>query len=239
MAEDETSKHVLDRASLLVLRRSARATLVTKSPVAHVLILSVSDALKATVLRTYPGEIDGRGLEGHLATTQLLPRTVWMNEICHRYLFERAVCAKRDNDATRFLETEIVKEVFFLCRARGTARDRSSMVERETPLVERALGAIEARLFDEDVVAGLARACGASASTLLRAFQRELGQSPLAYVRARRLDESLLLLKSRRFAVSEVATKVGYKSFAAFSQAFRARFGESPSEIRARRRASM
>ena len=50
-------------------------------------------------------------------------------------------------------------------------------------------------------------------------------------MRARRLDESLLLLKSKRYAVGEVATMVGYKNFAAFSQAFRARFGVKPSDV--------
>jgi AraC-like DNA-binding protein len=77
----------------------------------------------------------------------------------------------------------------------------------------------------------LTRECGASASSLLRTFKRELDHAPLGYVRARRLDESLLLLKWKRYAVGEVATMVGYKNFAAFSQAFRTRFGMTPSQV--------
>jgi hypothetical protein len=34
---------------------------------------------------------------------QRLPRTVWVDEILQRYLFERQVCGGFDNDATRFL----------------------------------------------------------------------------------------------------------------------------------------
>lgn len=224
------ARHVLDRASFATL--AGRATVETQSPIAHLLLLAVSDALVARLLGAYDGEIDRARLERHLSTVQLLPRTNWVNELCHRYLFERAVCRKRDNDATRFLEVEIVKELYFLCEARAADRDRASVVEGRSALVQRALDAIEARLFEPDVVRRLPRAVGASASTLLRAFKREVGQGPILYVRKRRLDESLLLLRSRRYIVSEVATMVGYRNFAAFSHAFRARFGIRPSDVR-------
>ncbi|HEY8076796.1 MAG TPA: AraC family transcriptional regulator, partial [Labilithrix sp.] len=108
----------------------------------------------------------------------------------------------------------------------------ASVVESGTGLVRRALGIVDEHLFEADVLARLARACGASESTLLRAFKREIGQAPAAYVRARRLDESMLLLKSRRYAVGEIALMVGYRTFAAFSHAFRGRFGVRPSDVR-------
>jgi AraC-like DNA-binding protein len=223
---------LLDRASFAVLPRGRRAAIEAKSPVAHVLVLAASDALIEAMAGAYRGEVDPKRLERYVSEAHTLPRTNWMNEVFHRYLFERAVCRKRDNEATRFLETEIVKELYFLRLARDSSGDRRSVVEGEGALIERALKAIEARLFEADVVRGLARACGASESTLLRAFKRELGVGPLAYVRARRLDESILLLKSRRFSVSEVAAMVGYRNLAAFSEAFRARFGMRPSDLR-------
>ena len=43
-------------------------------------------------------------------------------------------------------------------------------------------------------------------------------------------------LKSRKYAVSEVSTLIGYRSFGAFSQAFRTRFGERPSDVVSRAR---
>jgi AraC-like DNA-binding protein len=222
----------LDRASIEVLPAGDRALVTATSPVAHVLLLAPSAGLVAHVVRTYGGEIDARLLSRYLGTPQVLPRTNWFNEVAHRYLFERAVCKKRDNEATRFLETEIVKEIYFLSRSRDEARDRASVVESGTELVKRAQATIDEHLFDTDVVARLARTCGASESTLLRAFKRELAQTPAAYVRARRLDESMLLLKSRRYAVGEIALMVGYRTFAAFSHAFRERFGVRPSDVR-------
>jgi AraC-like DNA-binding protein len=222
----------IDRASVGVLPAGRRASARATSPVAKLLVLAPSAALLAVVVRTYAGEIDARLLDRFLATPQVLPRTNWLNEIAHRYLFERAACKKRDNDATRFLETEIVKEIYFLSRERHTTKDRASVVESEGALVKKAITTIEEHLFEADVVARLVRACGASESSILRAFKRELGQPPAAYVRARRLDESMLLLKSRRFAVGEIALMVGYRNFAAFSHAFRERFGVRPSDVR-------
>jgi len=97
--------------------------------------------------------------------------------------------------------------------------------------MQRALRHVEDHLFDVDVLRDLAKASAASPSTLLRAFKREVGEGPLAYVRTRRLDEALLLLKSRSHTVGEVSALVGYRNLAAFSHAFRARFGVRPSDV--------
>ncbi|MFO0642482.1 MAG: AraC family transcriptional regulator [Polyangiaceae bacterium] len=226
------SAHLVDRASWLVVPSGARASVANISPVGRTLVLGVTPALRRKVVETFHGEVDDAAFTRYLGAPQLLPRTTWVNEIAHRYLFERAVCEKRDNDATRFLETEIAKEIYFLCRDRERDRERSSIARGETELVERARAHLEAHLFDVDVLQALPRVCRASASTVLRAFKKELGDAPLPYLRKRRLDESLLLLKSKRHSVGEVAAMVGYGSFGAFSAAFRARFGIRPTDAR-------
>jgi AraC-like DNA-binding protein len=224
-------RHLLDRASWVLVPAGTRALVRAKSPVTHTLALSPSVELRAAVVRAYGGEIQLTRFDRYVSVVQVMPRTTWVNELSHRYLFERAVCKKRDNVATAFLEMELVKELYFLCHERTTSSDRASVVEAKSDLLQRAIDLVEAHLFEPDVVQRLTRECGASASSLLRTFKRELGHAPLGYVRARRLDESLLLLKAKRYAVGEVATMVGYQSFAAFSQAFRARFGMKPSHV--------
>jgi AraC-like DNA-binding protein len=233
------SHHAVDRAAWLLLPAGTRAVLHAKSPVTHTFVLTISKELCEEVACLYEGEIDRVKFVRILSEVQLLPRTTWVNELCHRYLFERAVCKKRDNTATKFLENEIVKELYFLCHDRFTsttiADQRRSVVEaQQSPLVERAIAVIEADLFEADVAKRLTKKSGASASTLLRMFKKELGVGPLAYIRKRRLDESMLLLKAKRYSVGEVAQLVGYRNFAAFSQAFRVRFGMKPSEVATR-----
>jgi AraC-like DNA-binding protein len=228
-----SARHLVDRAAWVLVPAGMRAVVRAKSPVTHTLLLSLSVALRTAVVRAYGGEIQLTRFDRYVNDVQLMARTNWVNELCHRYLFERAVCKKRDNVATAFLEMELVKELYFLCHERFAVRERASVVETSSNLAERAIAIVEAHLFEPDVVVRLTRTCGASPSSLLRTFKRELGHGPLAYVRARRLDESLLLLKSKRYAVGEVATMVGYKNFAAFSQAFRTRFGMKPSDVTA------
>jgi AraC-like DNA-binding protein len=226
----------LEPSAWLLVAPGARAVITANSVVAHTLVLGLSRELLDRVAATYASEIDVARFERYLAVTRLLVRTTWVNELCHRYLFERAVCQKRDNQATRFLETELGKELYFLCHEHAREIERQSPVAATTTVVRRALAHLEDRLFEPDVLRTLARAVGASSSTLLRAFKREVGESPLAYVRTRRLDEALMLLKSQRLRVAEVSSLVGYRNFAAFSHAFHTRFGVRPSDVRVGRK---
>jgi AraC-like DNA-binding protein len=217
----------VDTASWLLLPAQSAIAIEVESPVGRWVELYVHPEIRARVLAVHGPHIDPAMLDEVLRRRALLPRTVWVHEIIHRYYFERAVCGARDNEATRFLETEIVKELFFVAR---DDRRMSIVHERTTPL-SRALAHIEEHLFEAHLVGSLVAAARASESTLLRAFRREFGVSPAEFVRARRLDEALVLLRAGRYDVSEVARLVGYRSLGAFSQAFRARFGQTPSHV--------
>jgi AraC-like DNA-binding protein len=91
---------------------------------------------------------------------------------------------------------------------------------------------MEEHLFEPFAMAALVRACGASESTVLRAFRRAHGIAPIAYMRQRRLAEAMQLLESGRYAVTEVATRVGYETPSAFAAAFSRQFGVPPSQVR-------
>ena len=136
--------------------------------------------------------------------------------------------------ATRFLETELIKELYFLADEQRAGRARAPVVGEGSALVERARAAIEASLFAPFAMAALARACHASESTLTRAFKQALGITPGAYVRERRLDEAMPLLESGRYSVGEVASRVGYARQAAFAAAFQRKFHVAPSRVRPR-----
>ncbi|MBX3246717.1 MAG: helix-turn-helix transcriptional regulator [Myxococcales bacterium] len=219
----------LDVGGLVLLAAGDVARAAFTSPVSRLALFELHPALVERCVATYAGQIDPELLGRILSRSRHLPRTTWMNELAQRYVFERAVCRRRDNDATRFLETELLKELYFLAREQDDAHARTSFLAGRSPTVRRALAYLEAHLFDEVDQVALARRSGASSSSLRRAFQRELGLSPLAYVRARRLDEARVRLAHDATSVSEVAMAVGYRSLAAFSRAYRARFGAPPS----------
>jgi len=228
----------LDRSGVVVLAKGGSVSLRPSATASgsRVAVVGFHASTFAATERTY-GKLgfDRARLEGWLRGPQLLPRTVWVHEIVHRYVFERYVLGEHESLATQFLETEILKEIFFLFRDREAGADRASLVRKYGAPVERAIAHIESHLFAPCSMPELAAHCGASESTLLRAFRKELGCTPAAYWRTRKLDESLVLLRGGRHSVAEVAAEVGYDNTTAFGHAFRIRFGQPPSTFRPQR----
>jgi AraC-like DNA-binding protein len=227
----------LDRSCVLVVPKRSALVLATPGAASRVAVLGLGPVVLSAVEREYAQlGVERRRLERWLARSAVLPRTVWIHELVHRYVFERHALGVHDNLAVRFLEIEIAKEIYFLFRDRESGAERSTIVRAHSQPVQRALHHIEANLFHECSIARLARHAGASASTLLRAFRSEIGCSPGAYWRNRKLDEALIALRAGR-SVAEVATRVGYENPTAFGFAFRRRFGRPPSAFRPRGRA--
>jgi AraC-like DNA-binding protein len=223
----------LDRSGCLVVPRKTEVTLRTPSPTTRVVLLRFHEPLLSRVVKTYAKhDVHRARLEGFLARLELLPRTVWIHELVHRYVFERLTFDQHDNEATRFLETEILKEVYFLFRDRDAGADRATAVRQLGPLAKRAVAYIEAHLFERCDVREVARHAGASESTLLRSFRREVGCTPAVYWRSRKLDESLVLVRAGSQSVAEIATRIGYDNPTAFGFAFRRRFGAPPTGFR-------
>lgn len=223
----------VDRSTCLVAPARGFATLRGSAAASRVAVLAFGAPLFDAVIDAYAKlGVDRARFMRWLEQPELLPRTVWLHEIVHRYVFERHVLGETDNPATRFLEVEILKELYFLFRDRETGSERASLVQSFSGSIDRALAFIDAHLFDAVDVRRLAAHAGASESTLLRTFRRELGATPADFWRARKLDEALILLRGGRRSVAEVATEVGYTNPTAFGYAFRKRFGAPPSSFR-------
>ncbi len=78
----------------------------------------------------------------------------------------------------------------------------------------------------------LAALSNLSRSAFAERFHRVVGQAPMSYLTGWRLDRAAELLRYERAPISEIAGRVGYESEAAFSRAFKARFGMSPKRWR-------
>jgi AraC-like DNA-binding protein len=222
----------LDRGGLALVPAHTSHHMQAHSPAPKVVTLVLSGDERARATREYAPWVEREPFERMLSTPHLLPRTRWVDELVHRYLFERAICERHESDAARFCETELTKELYFLGQEQSARQTRATVAHAGSTLVERARAIIEAELFEPRSTAQLARRCHASESALLRAFRRELGLPPSVYVRERRLDEALLLLQSGRYSVGEVAERVGYLSQAAFAAAFQRKFHVAPSSLR-------
>ena len=81
-------------------------------------------------------------------------------------------------------------------------------------------------------VADLAQIAGLSCARLHSRFISECAQTPMDYIRQRRLRSALRLLRSSSLPIGEISSRVGYSSQSAFAAAMLREFGASPSVLR-------
>lgn len=96
-------------------------------------------------------------------------------------------------------------------------------------LARRAREIMHARLDQPPSVLALCQELGVSRRTLQNGFQAALGVSPLAYLRAVRLNAARQALKTAD-SVTAAATHLGFWHFGHFAHDYQQMFGELPSE---------
>ncbi|MFO7855378.1 MAG: AraC family transcriptional regulator [Paracoccaceae bacterium] len=133
-------------------------------------------------------------------------------------------------------------EALLLHLADVLARATAPRATRERPksrVVRRALDYIETTPPEAFSYAGLAASAGVSLRTVQIAFRRELETTVGEWVRRRRLAKARALLREGPpdLTVTQAAELAGFYHPGRFAAAYRAVFGENPSETARRRRA--
>lgn len=164
-------------------------------------------------------------------------RTERLNSIAQAYFLERIVLNKNnyDQEAIIFLGRRLLEEVIMVTfNVKGSLESLKAepVDDPKESITVRAVRFIEANLFEPLEVPDIARQSYASVSTLLRRFKSDVGMTPYLYIKNRRLEEAMRLLKSGDYPVSDVALLVGYENFGAFSEAFKEKYGDSPSHYK-------
>lgn len=102
------------------------------------------------------------------------------------------------------------------------------------PVVQAAIDYIDRHLAEPITMESIARNVHMSVRSIQQAFREELGVSPMAYVRDRRLErvheELSDALPSDGVTVTEVANKWGFHHLGSFASEYRKRWGTTPSE---------
>jgi AraC-like DNA-binding protein len=107
------------------------------------------------------------------------------------------------------------------------------------PQIGLALGLIHENPGGAWTVQSLAERAGMSRSAFASRFNRLVGEPPLHYLTRWRMQKAQRLLRDGRVPLSDVATRVGYDSEAAFSKAFKRAVGAAPGVYRRRARAGL
>ena len=101
-------------------------------------------------------------------------------------------------------------------------------------VVERGQQWLQRNMAKEIRMSDLARAVGVSDRTLVRRFSAAIGQTPLGYLQALRLDAARALLEIGDMPVQSVSVQVGYTDVSSFSRLFKQEVGLSPGSYRRR-----
>jgi AraC-like DNA-binding protein len=121
--------------------------------------------------------------------------------------------------------------------AAGTDAEPNWLAGALDPQIGLALSAVHRDPGHDWKVEELAQACCLSRSAFAARFVTRVGMPPAAYLAHVRLDAATDLLRDTALSVTHIATDVGYLSEAAFSRAFKRRYGTSPARWRRAMRA--
>lgn len=135
------------------------------------------------------------------------------------------------------LMLEVVGELLRMMRFRqqalaALAPRKQSTVDDLLPRLLQARQLVEARFLEELQVADVATAVSLSQFHFARLFKAAFGESLYQFIKRLRLDEARFRLMESDLSVTEVSLQVGYSSLSSFINAFRRRFGMSPSQYR-------
>ena len=151
------------------------------------------------------------------------------------HIYCRPICpartARRENVTFYATATEAQHAGYIPClRCRPDLAPGSSSVDAKATLAKRATAAINNnwRLGIERLAATL----GVTSRHLRRALHDELGVTPLAFVRSRRIAVAQRLLRETRLSVTRVAFASGFNSVRRFNAAFRQPVGRAPRSLR-------
>ncbi|MFC7494002.1 MULTISPECIES: AraC family transcriptional regulator [unclassified Nocardioides] len=106
--------------------------------------------------------------------------------------------------------------------------DRGWVAGLRDPLVGSALASFHAEPGAPWTLASLAAEAGMSRSAFAARFRDLLGEPPMSYATAWRMDVAARLVREDDLPLARVAERVGYRSEAAFNRAFRRAHGVTP-----------
>lgn len=94
------------------------------------------------------------------------------------------------------------------------------------------LAFLNENLSEELTLGKIAQSAAISENECLRCFRRNIGMTPIHFLKEYRLQRAAGLLRSGESSISEIATSCGFLDMSYFSRAFRRFYGVTPTEYR-------
>jgi AraC-like DNA-binding protein len=135
-------------------------------------------------------------------------------------------------EVNRALENEFVR-ILVRCLAEGHSVEPTAGSRRHDTILTRFVEFLEANPDRPIYLAEICAAVGAAERTLRASCEEHLGMGPIRYLTLRRMHQvrrALLHSDPSKATVTRIVTNHGFWELGRFSVAYRALFGESPSE---------
>ncbi|WP_052097006.1 helix-turn-helix domain-containing protein [Achromobacter sp. RTa] len=104
------------------------------------------------------------------------------------------------------------------------------------PLLAKAAEYVEAHLAQNITLADIAKHCGMSRATFARAFKAAMGMTPFEWVRERRLEHAMGLLRRSDLSLADISAECGFSDQSHFARIFTRNVGLAPRAWRAEQR---
>lgn len=131
-----------------------------------------------------------------------------------------------------------LSEVLFVQAVRHWVEQEEQRVGIVAALQDPALGPALAAIHDEPTanwtIETLGRKAAMGRTAFATRFREVVGQTPLEYITAWRMQLGKRLLRETRLSLEQIASRVGYESSASFSRVFTRQVGERPGAYRRR-----
>lgn len=147
---------------------------------------------------------------------------------------------RREPGDEMFIEHLTLAMVAHLLRRYGQAGLRGAEGRSAGKLSGRQLAKateyVEAHLAQNIALADIANHCGMSRATFARAFKNAMGMTPFAWVRERRLEHAMGLLRRSDLSLADISAECGFSDQSHFARIFTRNVGVAPRAWRSEQR---
>jgi AraC-like DNA-binding protein len=153
-------------------------------------------------------------------------------------ILERESCSGRPGSETvvsRLADVVFIEAVRTYFQSTEARREGMGAALSD-PRIGAALAAVHRRPEAAWDLGALARTAGMSRTAFALRFRSLIGETPLRYVTARRMEKAQALLRESTATISQIAESVGYETEVGFHRAFKRHFLVAPARFRRRGR---
>lgn len=170
------------------------------------------------------------------AHTLLKPETPWQAELMDLVHCIHDALTQQPEAFALTVQTYSAQAVSCLYQHMPAVQSLNPPIDRRIVALRKMVGFIQQHYMEKITLDEIAAAGNVSRSSCFTIFQRQLRQTPMAYLAQYRLEKAILLLEQPDLSISDIALAVGFSSASYFAETFRSTLATSPSEYRKAKR---